>query len=242
MPSKRSALRAFIVSIIISAVMGIWALLAGGFGELQIKVLISSLSVSAASLCAMGGAASIESRGEHRLGIPAIILSGASLAFVLIGLWSEVDTEEFWKFTASLCFFAVALAHASLLGLARFQHRHRWIGTTMLWLVLGIAGYGAVLLWSETNEEAAYRFLGVLSILVAAGTLATPVIHRLDATAAPRGRPAIGRVHAAQPGDEGAHEVNMLCPTCGMNFRHSLGAVRCPECGAQFLLKMQDET
>lgn len=235
LPSRRTALRAFIGSIAVSTMLGIWALLAGGFGELQVKVLLSSLSVSAGSLCAMGGAAAIEARSERGLGVPAIALSGLSLALVLIGIWAEADAEAYWKFTATACFFAAAFAHTSLLGLARFKPVHRWLSTAMLWLVLGLAGYGAVLLWSEASEEAAYRFLGVLSILVAAGTLATPVVHRLDAAPAPTG--ATNNV-APLPLGTSTREVSMLCPTCSVNFQHSLGPVQCPQCGAQFQLQM----
>ncbi len=228
--TKRAALRAFVASIAVSALLGTWALLAGEFGDLQLKVLLSSLSVSAASLCAMGGAALLESRGDRLLSAPAILLSGIGLVLLLFGLWSEVDDQEFWKTTATVCFFAVACSHASLLRLAWLAPRHAWLGPSAAVLVLLLAAYGTFMVWAEADSEARFRWLGVLSILVAAATLMTPVLRRLS-------REDFAQREVAPD----AGRVDMLCPVCSARFHDTLGHVDCPRCRARFTIELRSQ-
>jgi NADH pyrophosphatase NudC (nudix superfamily) len=47
---KRIALRILIGSVAFSALLGIWALLSGDFGEIQAKVMGTSLFISGASI------------------------------------------------------------------------------------------------------------------------------------------------------------------------------------------------
>lgn len=225
--AKRTALRVFVASILASALLGIWALLAGDFGDLQAKVLFSSLSVSAASLLAMGGAARLEARPGWFPAAPAIVLAVLGLVLVLLGLWTEATDDTFWKTTATVCFFATAHAHASLLQLARLSRRHVWVGASTVALSFVLAVHGTWMMWNVPVGETAIRVLGVLSILVAAGTLATPVFDRL-------GR---GEVEDADTSEGG---VAMLCPNCGTRFVHALGEVECPRCATRFRVDLLD--
>lgn len=222
-PSKRVALRAFVASIVASALLGIWALLSGDFSELQVKVLLSSLSVSAATLCALSCAALFEARGERGLSVPGMVLSAVGLVLVLLGMWAEIEEEGFWKLTSATCFFAAAFAHGSLVRLARMTPRHAWVGTATIGAAMVLAAFGSFMVLLEEGDEWTFRLLGVLSILVAAGSLATPVLHRLGRDE-PRGD--------AAPLADG--RVPMLCPDCSHRFEHALGDVRCPRCGGRF--------
>lgn len=217
---KRTALRAFIGSIVVSALLGIWALVAGEFGQLAVKVLLSSLCISAGSLCAMG-AALLESRGARLPSLPAIGLSCATVVLLLVGIWGEVEGKNFWKMVLTLGSFAVASAHVSLLLLARLAPRFAWMRVATWSLTILLALYGTSLVWAEADGEGYGRILGVLSILVTAVTLATPVLHRLSQDV-----PVVGA--------SGAGRVPMLCPSCGARCDQPLGDAECPRCGTRF--------
>lgn len=230
-PIKRLALRAFIGSIVVSALLGIGALLSGEFGELALKVLFSSLCVSAASLCAMGGAALLESRGARLPSVPAMWLSAIGLGLVLVGIWGEVDGEYFWKTSVTLVVFAVACAHVSLLLMARLAPRFAWLRPTTWGLIFALAAYGSALLWGEADGEGFFRLLGVLSILVAALTLATPVLHRMSRDDLDAASPE-SSASTASPTDP----VPMLCPSCAARCDQPLGDAECPRCRTRFRL------
>lgn len=223
---KRTILRSFIGSIVLSALLGIWALLAGGASQLELKVLLSSLSVSAASLCAMGGAALLESRGERATSVPAIGFSCVGLALLLFAIWAEADQDDFLRLIVTTWILAVAASHLSLLRFARLAPRYRWLWPVTWILVAVLAAYGILLLWEEPNGEAFFRILGVLSILVAAVTLATPVLHRL------------GREDLT-PASASPESVAMLCPSCGAKMARPLGDVECARCGARFRVALR---
>ena len=53
MSSRKLALTVFFASVVINAALGIFSLFAGEFGDLQGKVLMTSLSVSAASVLSL---------------------------------------------------------------------------------------------------------------------------------------------------------------------------------------------
>lgn len=229
-PIKRAALWAFIGSILVSALLGIWALLAGDFGDLQVKVLLSSLCVSAASLCAMAGAALLESRGERLLSSAALVLSCVGLVLLLCGIWGELDDEVYWKSTVTVAVAAVGSAHVCLLRLARLSRSRSWMRPTSAVLILLLAAYGIGMLWLEPDADVHFRLLGVLSILVAAATLATPVLHRLS-------RDELAG--EARPGPGAA--VALLCPSCGARFSSPLGQVVCPRCAVRFRIELLGE-
>ncbi|MHC4931506.1 MAG: hypothetical protein ACYTGV_04875, partial [Planctomycetota bacterium] len=110
---KRLALRLLIVSVGISAILGIYALLVGDFGELEVRILLTSLSVSGASILSMACGVAWE---RDRLGFlprAGVLLAVASCALTVVGIWAEINEEEFWKCVGSATIVAVALAHSS---------------------------------------------------------------------------------------------------------------------------------
>ena len=45
---------------------------------------------------------------------------------LILGVWTDVDTEVYWKVAAAICVFAVACAHLSLLSMARLAEWFQW--------------------------------------------------------------------------------------------------------------------
>ncbi|MCB9911418.1 MAG: hypothetical protein H6827_00335, partial [Planctomycetes bacterium] len=120
-------LKLFLGFLGLTAVVAIVSVLSGDFGKVQAKVLATCFTVSAASICSMSCAAFMEKRKHVRLGMTGIALSIGSGLLVIVGLWPEIDAEEYLKTTATVCVAGIAFAYIFLLLIPELDVRHRWL-------------------------------------------------------------------------------------------------------------------
>jgi hypothetical protein len=180
LPIKRTFLQSLIASVGISAFLGILAILIGNFGEFEIKVLLTTLTISGASLCGLCCGAAIELRGQRVLPFAGILSAIIAAVMIIIGMWGELDSEAFWKSTATVSIFAVAFSHLSLLMLARLSAKYAWAMPAAYGLVALVAFWLAGMLWGEWDGEMMFRMLGVAAVLDGAITILIPIFHRLS--------------------------------------------------------------
>ena len=197
---RRTFLHVLIVSVAISALLGIIALLSERFGETQVKVLLSTLCVAGASILAMACSAVWERGRAHAFALPGIGASILGFLLVLVGIWSEAKADEFWKSATTLVIGATFCAHAALLYLASLAPRFLWVRPATIAATALLGALLIYLLWAEDDVESAWRVAGILAILGSAGTILTPVFQRMS-----RGEAA----------DGGASPGGPRCPHCG---------------------------
>ncbi len=226
---RRLALRVFLGSIAVNAAIAIYALLTKEFGDLQWKVLITSLCVSGASVLAL---ACGPARERRRLG--PVPLAGGALSIVgfalLIGaVWNDFDSKPLWKAAGTVIAVAAALAHASVLALCALAPRFAWTFQVAFALGLVNAAAVSVAICGEIENEWYWRSVGVAAVLLAAFTLAVPVLHV-----------ASRRELAAVRSAEGEQRRVRFCPLCGA----PIGAAapnedeNCSRCGGSFRVVM----
>ncbi|HEY4233273.1 MAG TPA: hypothetical protein VGM76_07590 [Lacipirellulaceae bacterium] len=174
-------LRLFIASIVVAAVLGIIAIgIPSQNWELEIRIFLTTATIAGASVCglACGGCLT---RGHRILPTAGLVLTGLAACLLLVGVWAKVESETYWKTTASLSFFAVACAHLSMLFMANLAGSYRWAYLVAYQLILGLAALMAAgIVFGFFNNEGYWRLTGVISILVAAITLMIPVFHRIS--------------------------------------------------------------
>jgi hypothetical protein len=174
-------LRLFIASIAIAAVMGIVAIgIPSKNREFELRIFLTTAIIAGASVSglACGGCLT---RGHRILPTAGLTLTGLSACLLLFGVWTKVESEAYWETTACLSFFAVACAHLSMLFMANLAGGYRWAYLAAYQLILGLATLlAAALVFGFYDNEAYWRFTGVISILVAAITLMIPVFHRMS--------------------------------------------------------------
>ncbi len=220
-------LRLFVVSIVVNAVLGIWALLSGDFGETQGKVLATSFLVSAAMLSVLLNTPAIGRR--VRWPVPAIgaATGAAGFALFIVMLWAEVDDERWFKFAGSLLVVAAAATLVSSLALVPPLSRLRWLPPLADVLIAALAVTVVIGLWAEPDVDWYGRLVGVEAVLVAAATLLIPVLSRFG----------LGRAEPARPAVPGEPAIR-FCPSCGRPVDHrALGTgqpVSCDSCGLVF--------
>jgi len=232
MSPKKIALWFLIASVGASALLGIVIVLAGSFSDLQVRVILTTLTISAASICALASGALWESRRTMLLPLPGAILALVAASLVIAGIWKEPESDQFWKFTVSVGLLAVATAHACLLSLARLARRFIWARVVTLAAVYLLAGLFIFVIYFTPKGDNVIRILGAISIIAAAFTILTPIFHRLS-------RGDLDEDGTVQ--SDHRLPATITCPRCGSAHPNSLTETKCNRCGCRFIVTILAE-
>jgi hypothetical protein len=234
MSPKKIALWFLIASVAASAALGIIIVLAGTFSELQIRIILTTLTISAASICALASGALWESKRKMLLPSAGVILATLTAILVVFGIWTEAGSEEFWKFTVSVGLVAVATAHACLLALANLARRFVWARVVAFVAVYFLAVCFVYIIYFTPKGDTGVRIVGATAIIVAALTILTPIFHRLS-------RGNLDETVAAVAGTERRMRATIGCPQCGSAQPASLAEIKCDKCGCRFVVTILDD-
>ncbi len=177
---KRIFLTALIASISLTAVLGIFAILTGSFGWLEVRILLTTLTVTAVSLCGLACGAVLERNAQHPLAWTGIALTSVTAVLVLIAIWISPKSESFYKSTFCIGIFAIACTHLALLSLARLAPRFFWAMRAAHVIIFSLAAILCAMVLGEWGNLSIARIVGVLSILDGAITIIIPILHRLS--------------------------------------------------------------
>lgn len=183
MSIRRVFLYLLIASVSISALLGIGVILFGDFGDLEAKVLLTSLTITVTSILGLACGAAMEAGRGRVVPITGIVTSVIAAVMWLIIVWNWQDQADiFAKILVTITLAAVSLAHVSLLSLARLDGRFIWSRYAVNAAVATLSGYLTYLIWTsfENEPDVSGRFIGVMSIIIAAITVATPIFHKLS--------------------------------------------------------------
>ena len=180
---KKFFLYLLIGSVALSAAIGIAVVLFGDFGEFEVKILLSTLTVTITSILGLACGAYLETGRGRALPVAGIALAAVSAALWIAFIWSLVGNEHFFvRLVMSTTLLACACSHLSLVSLARLDRRFLWSRYAAQFAVTTLAAILLAIIWADGGQMPEYvsRTLGVLSIAVAALTVLTPVFHRLS--------------------------------------------------------------
>ena len=234
MSPKRIALRFLIASVAASAVLGIIIVLAGSFSDLQIRIILTTLTISAASICALACGALWESRRKIFLALPGAFLALLAAVLLIVGIWTKAQSEQFWKFSVSVSLLAVATAHVCLLALAKLARRFAWSRVAAPVAVYFLAGLFIYIIYFTPKGDIGVRIIGATSIIVAALTILTPLFHRLS-----RADLDASESSASKRGQVLCETIT--CPQCGGSQTNRTGTIECANCGCKFVVSIIEE-
>jgi hypothetical protein len=200
---RRPILFLTIGSFSLAALMGVLALVAGGgFGELETKVLLTTLVVGSASVCVLCYLAT----SETAYAVVGAVGGAAAVATTLVALvlvWSSWENygppDEVVRGFGIGVVVSLSLAQACmLLGVAG----RRSSTSGLLALTLALVGIMALLLTgvilSEPESDGVWRLIGVVAILDVLGTVVTVAVAKFGGGAEPpRGVVLSGRLAGA---------------------------------------------
>ncbi len=180
---KRLFLYTLIASVVFSALMGIGVILLGNFGELEVGVLMTTLTITVTSIAGLACGAYYESGRGRTLPTVGITLSVSAALMVMLIIWNVLDDNSTYiKATLTVAMLAVSASHLSLLSMARLDNRFAWSRFAAFVFIGLLDTILLYILWFEptSSGNAIARIIGVLSILIAAITVITPVFHKLS--------------------------------------------------------------
>lgn len=180
---KKFFLYLLIASVAFSAIVGIFVILFGNFGEFETKILLTTLAVTVTSILGLACGAYLETKRGRILPILGIIFSIISAILWIFLVWYGTAHNDFFaKMLLSINLFAAACSHISLLSIARLDRKFIWSHYAVH---ISVWSLTAILLYSiwinfENILDFQTRIIGVLSIIIAALTIVTPIFHRLS--------------------------------------------------------------
>ncbi|NYF11060.1 membrane-associated HD superfamily phosphohydrolase [Leifsonia sp. AK011] len=187
---RRAAIVFVIVSLALAALLGIVTLLTGEFGEVESKILLTTLLTAAfaiTSLCHLA----VVGRALRVVGFVGIAASALALGLGLALIWVSWDTwngtwDVILKSFVVLAIASASLAQANLLLLLAAR-RQRIIRTGLIVTLAAVALLATLVSLSIlTNGEIPgndgdfyWRFVGVVAIVDVLGTIVLPVLGRV---------------------------------------------------------------
>lgn len=181
---KRLFLYTLIGSVAVSAVLGIGVILFGTFGEFEGRVLATTFTITLTSILGLACGAYYDSKNARVLPTVGIVFSLIAAVLTIYIVWAGEPggAEAIWKSTATAALLATACALSCLISLATLDARFMWSRYTIYGCVSVLSAILLYILWfePESSGDVVARVIGILSIVIAALTVVTPVFHKLS--------------------------------------------------------------
>lgn len=180
---QKTFLYLLVVSVILCAVLAVFALLAGDWGWLESRIMMTTGVISISSLCGLACGAYFGTGRGRILPISGIVLTIAAALMIISTIWLETGSEAYWKLLVSFCTLAFACAHLSLLSMARLSSGFLWSLTLARVVILGVAFVVILAVWAESAGPGfgnLYMVLAVGAVIDAAVTVLIPIFHNLS--------------------------------------------------------------
>lgn len=194
MDLKRLFLVILVLSVVVSAAIGIVVILIGNFGEFETKVLLTTLTITVTSILGLACGAYLETGRGRTLPSAGIVLALVSAVMWIILIWQmRIENDTYIKSLMSATLLAASCSHISLLSLARLERKFIWSRYAAHVAIWALTAFLLYFIWTNGNidEDLMGRVIGVLGIVIASLTVITPIFHKLSA-----GEPNAGEIDA----------------------------------------------
>lgn len=226
---QRGLLFGFIGSICLCGLIGIYAIVFGSFGWLELRVMLSTAAVGAASVLALASAVVVERGRSTPIGVSGLIAASVALVLILVLVWANgIEPEPVARFAWGACVLSVACPHAGLLLLARLHRGYEFVRVSTLVCIAVLTG---LLLWlcvSSDGSDLFMRAVAVSAILTVVGTIAVPILHRISG------------IRAADAVVTTTLQLAATCPRCAKQQTLPVGRSQC-SCGLRFNIEIEEE-
>jgi hypothetical protein len=180
----RVVLRIVVGSLLVAGAAACVALLGGGFGDLDLKIIATSLLLALAS-ATVGAGLAVRHR-QPVLGLATVGATFGTFALVLIGLWPEIEDGTFWRVTGCVAICALEGAHASFVLSRRRDDdvRTAVVATRVAVAAAAVSGVMGLLptagVTSEDIDAEAYaQALAIVLVVQLVSTAVAPLLRRL---------------------------------------------------------------
>lgn len=181
---KKLFLYLLIASVAFSALMGIGVILLGNFGQTESKILLTTFIITVTSILGLACGAYLETKRGDVLPISGIVMAIASAVLWIIFTWAGAVPFEktFVKVALTTTLLAAVCSHISLLSIARLDRKFQWSLYAAHFADWSLTAILLTIIWADLNSSSGIveRTIAILSIIIAALTIITPVFHKLS--------------------------------------------------------------
>lgn len=179
---KKIFLVTMIISLSVSALIGIFVFLFGDFKETEFRMLTTTLAIGGYSLTGLCCSALYEKRKFTSLALFGMIISVIGFFYTVLVIWKAIGIEDSWKALIIFVILAFSTAHSSLLLLIKPKKAlvYGVLSATVIFILI----VALMLIKPVLNEfpgpgEFYYRVLGVFAILDVLGTILVPILNKV---------------------------------------------------------------
>jgi hypothetical protein len=179
---RRGLLIATVTALSVTALIAIIALIAGDFGETELRIMATTAGFGLCALIATRGTALLDQNRYEALARTVIGLAALAFLIELWIVWIDEDAEAGWK--SYVCAIVLAVALGQIAGMiARQRHTDPPAVRVIAWaagvcaVVLATMGCYAAL--AEVDSAGYYQAFGVVAVLDILGIVLQPVVRRL---------------------------------------------------------------
>lgn len=212
---KSFGLRLVLVLVAINTAIALFVLLGGQMNETGGKVLGSSLLATMGAVIALTCAPALAAKRAGYFPHLGMLGAAVSSGLFIIALWMEAGGDTYFRIAGTAVVVAITASLASILSAWRGAGAMKWVQpATTLFAAVG-GGMIVAAIWGDVGGGEYWRIFGIIMVLLAAGALATPVVHRMSNAEHPQ---AFGH-----------------CPFCGATVEGMAGRVfTCPSCSRRY--------
>ena len=182
MSAERPLLAALGLAIAGAAATAIAVVLSGDLGERDGRALATLTAVFLCAGAAIPSYRLLEQGGLAVLGAAVLVTVAADIPMFMVGIWKgefgDGSNEQFKLVPTAI---AWGLAGVVLATLPLMAPRARVLAPAVVTAgTAAVAGasLATALVWTETDDEAAVKALAVLAVVMVAGWLLGPIVHR----------------------------------------------------------------
>ena len=220
MPSltKQNLLWVVLFMMVITSGVGIWAVFSDEMGDIQVKILLTTSTISGACILMLPCLAHTESKYfRHAAWTGAVLIAGTTVLTMVI-VWADLDIEAMFKTTVSGWIASAAAFGAFITLLAKPAKAWTWVQAVTVLLIGTLAAELIYAVWAPVDwgEE----ILATNAILMTLGIISVWVLHVVQWLASRRPGPG-----------------HVMCPRCGRACPEQPGDIQCSRCSTVFALK-----
>ena len=180
---KKIFLITMIISLSISALIGVFVFLFGDFGETEFRLLMTTLTIGGYSLTGLCCSVLYEKRKLAPLALFGIVISVIGFIYTILLIWEFIDfwDEDSWKALIIFLVLAFSTAHSCLLLLIKSNKSLVNIALSATLIFISIVALMLIIMVLNEFDlgEFSFRLLGVFAILDVLGTIITPILNKV---------------------------------------------------------------
>ncbi|MBI4717461.1 MAG: hypothetical protein HY763_06630 [Planctomycetes bacterium] len=234
--TQSGLLLTLVLSITGCGLVGIYCLVAGRFGRLEERILVTTALFAASAILGLASALVWERKRWQPIGPVGIAAAAMALVFVLPLVWVDraawgatLPTRRFLEKAGGVAWvWAVALPLIGLTALARLERAYLLVRTATVEaavLLAALASYEIV--WGPVRIYE--RAFGVLGILCACGFIALPILDR------------VSMLHKREAARSVELKLSLICPRCSTTQVLPVGRSRCAKCRLLINVEIEEE-